>query len=171
MVARLLVTDRFTQRPFDTQHERNTCLFFFFFLSFSRSDHDIALLCSAAKSSSVIFWPGAPSLFARHTPSSPSNSSFFQTSTRALHSSRASSPARQAACLCGEETAIRMLSSAIGTVPSRCIIAMDVRECFSKIVLLIFIIVLRASWPYELYWSSLTGFPPKLSRVVPDVSG
>lgn len=65
------------------------------------------------------FSPTAPSLFALHTPSSPSNFSNFHISAFSLHSSRASSPASQAALRCAEETAMRMDTSPIGTTPRR----------------------------------------------------
>jgi len=114
------------------------------------------------------FVPTAPSLFALHTPpSSPPNSSSFQTSTLALHSSSASSPAFHAACRCGDDTAINMLSSPIGTLPSRWIIEIAVRPCLLRMSLATVKRVFKAFGTYEVYCSSLTGLPLKLSRVVP----
>lgn len=61
-----------------------------------------------------------------------------------------------------------MLSSPIGTVPSRWTMAMPLSPCFALMSLHSDSIVLSANAPYAEYCSSLTGFPPKLSLVVPD---
>lgn len=76
--------------------------------------------------------PPCSSLFALQSPTcSPWNSSNFHISTFSLTLSSASSPALHAACRCGAETAIKILSSAIGTTPSLCTRLMAVRLCFS----------------------------------------
>ncbi len=75
--------------------------------------------------------PSAPSRLALHIPpSSAPKSSNFHTSTFNLHSSKASSPAFHAACLCGLATAMSILSSPIGTIPSRWTMLMAVKACF-----------------------------------------
>lgn len=60
-----------------------------------------------------------------------------------------------------------MLSSPMGTVPSLWIMAMPFRPCFATISLHIESMVRSARALYEVYCSSLTGLPAKLSRVVP----
>lgn len=89
-------------------------------------------------------WLGPSRLALQTPPWSPSNSSSFQISTFSLHISSASSPAVQAGCRCGAETAMSMLSSATGTTPSRCPMVIAVRACFCFMVWAIESIVFRA---------------------------
>lgn len=77
-------------------------------------------------------------------PSSSLSCSFFQISVFFLHSSSACSPAAQAACRCGAEAAIKILSSPMGTFPMRCTRLMAVRACCSFTFSAIECMVLRA---------------------------
>lgn len=89
--------------------------------------------------------PATPSRLALQIPPfSAPKSSNFHTSTFFLHCSKASSPAFQAACLWGLATAISILSSPIGTVPSRWTMLIAVNECFFFTAWAMSIIVLRA---------------------------
>lgn len=119
----------------------------------------------------AIFSPIAPSLFALQIPpSSPSKLSNFHISAFSLHSSSASSPPRHAACRCGDDTAIKMDVSPIGTSPSLWMIDIAVSLCLVLTSLARLRSVVRARGTYDVYVRVLTGFSAKLSRVVPALS-
>lgn len=91
--------------------------------------------------------PLSPSRLLLHTLPS-SKTSLFQISALFFTSSKASSPAAHALFLCGLETAICILSSPMPTSPSRCVIAIPTRPCFSLIAWAIVCSVRSASGVY-----------------------